>query len=199
MRKESLKKTLITNTYLALIIAFVYFSAFMSNGLYQGSPVLKGNSGGDNVAFQIAVDELSDVDTYMSVLEDFGAAGTFFFSEQSYNSNEEVLLEVSDRGHGIGYYIGEEDDGMQLSLYMGGGYSIPVMNYIEGSQVRQVCPSLDVTKLMISDDWQQTLGEAVTGDMFIYLDADNNFEDFEKIVQIVLDKGYTILKVNEML
>ncbi|MDD5016490.1 MAG: hypothetical protein PHO15_00145 [Eubacteriales bacterium] len=196
------KKMLVTNLSIMLIIGFVYMLAFMPFGAVPDGPVLKGNTGENNVALQIVIDGTSDIDAYMKMLEEFGVAGTFFFSEQCYYSNEAVLQQVLDSGHGIGYYVYEdenEDEDARLGLYLGGGYSVPVMSYIEGSELRQVCPSIDVTKLIRVDGWQQVLGETVLDDMFIYIDADNNFEDFEKIVQIVLDKGYTILKVNEML
>ena len=97
----------------------------------------------------------------------------------------------------MGYYINE--DARASALYIGGGYSIPVMSYAEEGGVHEVCPSINVSQLCQTDGWTQVLSDSVKGDMFLYIRADNNFSDFEKVVQIVLDKGYTILKVSEML
>ena len=120
----------------------------------------------------------------------------FFFWAQQTEGMAPVLREVMERDHGIGYISGST---RSAALYIGGGYSIPVMNCSEDDGVQEVCPSLDVSKLCLSSGWPDALADALTGDMFIYIRADNNFSDFEKVVQIVLDKGYTILKVNEML
>lgn len=194
MKRSGAKKMLITNLGIALIIGFVYVMAFMPFGEFHQSPWLKGNTGGNNVALQIVVEESSDVVAYMNMLEGYGVPGTFFFSRQ--HDNKDMIKLALDRGHGIGFYMCGDD---QFRLYLGGGYSVPVMSYGVGGEAMRVCPSIDSTKLISTDDWQQVLSEAALSDMFISCDADNNLEDFEKIVQIVLDKGYTILKVNEML
>ena len=73
------------------------------------------------------------------------------------------------------------------------------MNYKSGNKVLQVSPSIDVDKLKEAGDWQRVLNLNLMGDMFIYISADNDLADFEKTVQIVLNKGYTILKMDEML
>ena len=196
---NSLKRPVLTNLCLVAIMALVYMMAFTPFGLTDSiGAVLKGNTGEQNVALQIAVDDSSDLTAYMEALDAVGVKATFFFCEQCYRENNEVLEQVVKNGHGIGYYTSADGSGSP-DLYIGGGYSIPVMNYAEDNGVQQVCPSIDVTKLKSTDGWQQVLSENMIADMFLYIDADNNFEDFEKIVQIVLDKGYTILKVNEML
>lgn len=198
-RKSSFKKIIITNLALAAIIAFVYLSAFSTSALMlTRGPIMKGNTNGNNVALQIAADETSDIVLYMDMLDRFGVKATFFFSEQQYSQNDDVMRKVLGRGNGIGYYPCK-DGGKRLMLYIGGGYNIPVMSYVSGSQVLQVCPSIDIEKLKSKDDWKQTFSDNLLGDMFIYTNADNNLDDFEKIVQIVLNKGYTILKMDEML
>lgn len=200
-RKSSIKKILLTNTALTLIIAFVYFSAFMPvyPAPFSRGPLMKGNTGGDNVALQISVDEGSDVEPYLDMLDRYGITATFFFPEQ-YNSDKNYLLKmVAERGGGVGFYPCAEEDSQRLVLYIGGGYTIPVMNYKSGNKVLQVSPSIDVDKLKEAGDWQWTLSANLMGDMFIYVSADNDLGDFEKIVQIVLNKGYTILKMDEML
>lgn len=198
-RKSSFKKIFITNAALALIIAFVYLSAFSTYpAMFMRGPIMKGNTNGDNVALQIAADEDSDIASYMDMLDRFGVKATFFFPEQQYSQSSDVLKQVTGRGNGIGYYPCK-GGGQRLMLYIGGGYNIPVMSYLSGSRVVQVCPSIDVEKLKSKDDWQQTLSKNLLGDMFIYTNADNNLGDFEKVVQIVLNKGYTILKMDEML
>ena len=189
---------LITNVGIALIIGFVYILAFMPFGGLSGGPVFKGNTGSSNVAMQIVVDEKSDVNAYMDMLEDFGAFGTFFFPEPCYQDQDELIQAVLKRGHSVGYYVYKDDDA-QFGLYLGGGYSVPVMNYMAGNELIQVCPSIDMTVLENTDEWQKVFSETALDDLFIHVDADNNFEEFEKIVQIVRNKGYTILKVNEML
>jgi hypothetical protein len=196
--RSSLKKTLATNICLAIIIAMVYLTTFGLNSvLLAAGPALKGNTGENVVGLQIVVDDQTDVAAYLDMLDQYGVKSTFFFCEQQTEAMEPVLLDVMERGHGVGYYINERT--RASLLYIGGGYSIPVMSYDEGDGMREVCPSIDVSKLSGSDDWPEVLAEALAGDMFIYIRADNNFSDFEKVVQIVLDKGYTILRVNEML
>jgi len=79
--KSSLKKTIITNMCLLVIIAFVYISAFtpFNPSLLAQGPVLKGNTGEKNIALQIAVEDSSDMDTYFQRLDMLGVKGTFFF------------------------------------------------------------------------------------------------------------------------
>lgn len=200
-RKSSKKKTLITNIALALIIAFVYFSAFMPiyPAPFSRGPLMKGNTGGNNVALQISVDDGSDIDSYLGLLDRYGVSATFFFPER-YNGDKNYLLSmVTARGNEVGFYPCKENGSQRLVLYIGGGYSMPVMNYKSGNRVLQVSPSIDVDKLKKAGDWQQVLKVNLLGDMFIYLSADNDLGDFEKTVQIVLNKGYTILKMDEML
>jgi len=122
-----------------------------------------------------------------------------FFCEQCNIQSEQMAERAKNEGHGVGYYVCAEHDKKQGGQYIAGGYSLPVMSYVGDSEIYQVCPSIDITKLKQLDDWQQILNEKISSDMFIYFRADNNFDDFEKIVQIVLNKGYTILKVDEML
>jgi len=200
-RKSSIKKILITNIGLALIIAFVCFSVFMpiNPAPLSRGPLMKGSTGGDNVALQISVSDSSGVEPYLDILDRYGVTATFFFPEQ-YGSDKSYLLQmVNERGSGVGFYPWKENDEQRLVLYIGGGYTIPVMNYKSGSQILQVSPSIDVDKLKEAGDWQRVLNENLEGDMFIYISADNDIDDFEKTVQIVLNKGYTILKMDEML
>lgn len=196
--RSSPKKAIITNLCLVLIIVFVYTMAFTSLGksLLSRGPVLKGNTGQNNIALQITVDNSSDVDAYMDMLDDFNVKSTFFFCEQLWAQNEKMIDKVLNRGHGVGYYLCEENSKKEA---VNEGRSIPVMSYSKNREVLEVCPSIDITKLKNSDDWQQTLDAKISNDMFIYLSADNNFSDFEKIIQIVLNKGYTILKIEQML
>ena len=84
-------------------------------------------------------------------------------------------------------------------MYIGGGYSLPVMSYEIGAENARVCPSIDVSKLSKRNDWAQVLQDSLCNDLFLYVDADIDLAEFEKIVQIVSDKGYTILKIDEML
>lgn len=199
-RKSSIKKILVTNIGLALIIVFVYFAAFMPIypvPLTRG-PLMKGNTGGDNIALQISVNDGSDVESYLDMLDRFGIKATFFFPEQ-YSDGNYLVKQVADRGNEVGFYPCKDDNSQRLVLYIGGGFSMPVMNYVSGDKVLQVSPSIDIDKLKETGDWQQSLNENLTGDMFVYTSANNDFRDFEKIVQIVLNKGYTILKMDEML
>jgi hypothetical protein len=200
-RKSSIKKMLVTNIGLALIIAFVCFSAFMPvypAPLSRG-PLMKGNTGGENVALQISVGDNSDVGPYLDMLDAFGVKATFFFPEQYYGDGSHLVKQVTERGNEAGFYPCKENDGQRLVLYIGGGYSIPVMNYENGGKLLNVSPSIDVDMLMEADNWEQILSENLMGDMFVYTSADNDLADFKKIVQIVLNKGYTILKMDEML
>lgn len=196
--KSSMKKTFVTNLCLAAIIALVYLAAFMPAHAALGvRPALKGNTGENVVGLQIVVDDKSNIAAYLDTLERYGVKGTFFFSEQQTEAQKPTLLSVLGRGHGIGYYISEYT--RSSALYIGNGYSIPVLSAAAKDGMCEVCPSVDISKLSRLDDWPSVLSESITGDMFIYIRADNNYADFEKVVQIVLDKGYTILKVNEML
>ncbi len=193
------KKILVTNVAIMLIIAFVYVTAFLPFGsLHSNSPILKGRTGENNVALQIAVREDTDVAAYMAVLDTLSAKGTFFFCEPADSDMAAMIRQVEAGGHGVGYY-NDADDGGYHTLYIGGGYSLPVMNYENNDVVCRVCPSIDVTKLKKQEDWTQVLRENVSSDLFLYVEADNDFDEFEKIVQIIRHKGYTILKIHEML
>lgn len=200
-RKSSIKKILVTNVGLMLIVAFVYFATFMPMHpapLSRG-PLMKGNTGGDNIALQISVNGSSDVESYLDILDRYGVTATFFFPEQYSGEKHYLLKTVADRGGGVGFYECKEDDSQKLVMYIGGGYTIPVMNYRSGNKILQVSPSIDIDKLKEAGDWQRVLNANLLGDMFIYISADNDLGDFEKTVQIVLNKGYTILKMDEML
>ncbi len=200
MKKAEYMKALITNLCLLLIIGLVSLAAFgplETPGLGQG-PALKGSTGEDNIALQIAVDQSSDIETYMDTLEKTGAHGTFFFCADS-SANSTMIEEVRQRGHGVGYYNCAGDEGQEAEMYIGGGYSVPVMSYEDGDDMLQVCPSINLTKFKKLENWPQLLRNNISGDMFLYVAADNDQDDFKKVVQIVLDKGYTILKVDEML
>lgn len=191
-----MRKTLVTNISLAAIIVFVYFMAFAPFGLVRG-PVMKGSTNGRNIAIQIAVSDDSLIEPCMDMLDRFGVKATFFFSEQLYNRND-LVGKVTERGNGIGY-CGNRETGQRLVLYIGAGYSIPVMDYVSKNTVVRVSSSIDVEKLKMKGDWQQTLKDNLSGDMFIYAAASGDLGDLEKVVQIVMNKGYTILKMDEML
>lgn len=193
-----MKRTLITNLFLILIMGLTYVASFGFASPSEGL-ALKGCTGENNVALQITVDENSDVEAYMDELEQMGVYGTFFFCEQCYKDNGEKISEVLSRGHGVGFYICEKHEGKDTDMYIGNGYSVPVMSYDDGSALRHIGPSIDFAKLKTHAVWHQILRENIYGDMFIRIDADNEFDDFEKVVQIIRDKGYTILKVEEML
>ncbi len=188
----------VTNMCLLVIIGLVALASFGSHALAAQGPALKGRTGADNVAIQIAVDQSSDVEAYMDILEQAGAHGTFFFCSLC-NTDNALIQEVLRRGHGVGAYTCAAHENRQTGMYIGGGYSVTVMSYKSGETVRQVCPSIDLTKLTKLDDWQEVLSREISGDMFLYVAANNDQPDFKKVVQIVLDKGYTILKVDEML
>lgn len=198
-QKSSLKKTLVTNACLAVIIILVYIATFAPLGgmVKSTTPALKGNTGENVVGLQIIVENSTDIGAYLEVLDRYDIKATFFFEEQEPDAQTPLLQEVMKWGHGVGYYITEKT--RTSALYIGGGFSIPVMSYAEGEVLREVCPSIDISKMFQSGDWAASLADVLTGDMFICIHADNNFDEFEKVVQIVLDKGYTILKVNEML
>jgi len=189
-----------TNLCLLLIIGLVSLMTFGAHLLSDGAkiPALKGRTGADNIGMQIAVKPDTDVDAYMDTLEELGARGTFFFCEQ-YAMDEKQVKQVKQRGHGVGYYTCPAYDNQETGMYIGGGYSVPVMSYEAGDALMQVCPSINLTKLKKLDNWMEILGARISGDMFLYVTADNDQAEFKKIVQIVLDKGYTILKVDEML
>lgn len=188
----------VSNICLVLIIGLVALSSFGSHTLAAQEPALKGRTGADNVALQIAVDQSSDVSAYMDALEGVGAYGTFFFCTQCYVDSA-LVQQVKQRGHGVGYYSCESHEGRETGMYIGGGYSVTVMSYDDGDSMQQVCPSINLTKLKRLKNWQEVLEGQISGDMFLYITADNDQPDFKKVVQIVLNKGYTILKVDEML
>ena len=192
MHGSLLKRMLLYNIAIMVIIAFVYTAAFLPFGapLSGNMPALMGSTGQKNIALQIAVDHDSDVAAYMDVLEANGAQGTFFFDTDS-----DIVSGVQARGHGVGWYT----YGQATAMYIGGGYSLPVMSYSQGSRMQQVGPSIDITALKKGGDWEAVLADSLGNDLFLYISADNDFDEFEKIVQIVRDKGYTILKINEML
>lgn len=200
MKKTEIIRALTTNLCLLLIIFLVYAAAFgpLGQAVALQGPALKGRTGADNIALQIAVDQHSDLQAYMDALEKLGVRGTFFFCTQ-YQTDDRMIQEVKQRGHGVGYYSCAANDGTEAGMYIGGGYSVPVMSYEDNGDVREVCPSINLTKLKKLDNWPEVLDNSISGDMFIYLMADNDQDDFKKVVQIVLDKGYTILKVDEML
>ncbi len=195
---KKIRRTLVTNIGLVLIITLVYVASFGFTTPVQGL-ALKGCTGADNVGLQIMVDEQSDVDAYIDRLEDMGVSVTFFFCEECFKEKGEIISRVISRGHGVGYYVCEKHEGSETDMYIGNGYSVPVMSYNDDGAVRHIGPSIDFTKLKTLKDWQRVLAERIFGDMFIRINADNQFDEFEKVVQIVRDKGYTILKVEEML
>lgn len=192
------KRSLVTNAVLVLIMGLVYVASFGFARPAQGL-ALKGSTGGSNVGLQIAVNADSDVSAYMDAMERMGVEGTFFFCEQCIKSNDDIVSAVLARGHSVGYYICAAHEGTETDMYIGNGYSVPVMSYDNGSGIRHVGPSIDFEKLKKQKNWQQVLRDSIFGDMFIRIDADNELMNFEKVVQIVRDKGYTILKVEEML
>jgi hypothetical protein len=71
-------------------------------------------------------------------------------------------------------------------MYIGGGYSVPVMSCEEGDGFKQVCPSINVDRLKKLANWTEVLSARLAGDMFLYIDGDNDQAVFKKIVQIVL-------------
>lgn len=191
-------RSVVTNLGLLLIIALVYAASFGFATPAQGL-ALRGDTGGSNVALQITVTRDSDVAAYMDALERAGVRGTFFFCEQCAADSGGVISEVRARGHGVGWYVCEAHEGDETHLYIGNGYSVPVMSCDDGRSQRQIGPSIDFEKLKTQDGWPQVLQDSVYKDMFIRIDADNEISEFEKVVQIVRGKGYTILKVEEML
>jgi hypothetical protein len=188
-----------TNLCLLLIIGLVSLATF-GVGLLSNSqePALKGRTGANYVGLQIAVEPSTNVGAYMDTLETLGARGTFFFCVQQ-PADEKAIRQVKQRGHGVGYYTCDENQSQETGMYIGGGYSVPVMSYESGDALMKVCPSINLTKLKKLHNWLDVLSAQISGDMFLYVTADNDQEEFKKIVQIVLDKGYTILKVDEML
>ena len=198
-RKSSIKRLLVSNIGVAVIIVFVFMCAFSPFDLsfLNIGPAMKGNTGGNYVALQISVDEDSDVLKYIEVLKEAGVSATFFFPEHAYLGNGAIIKKVIDSGNGAGYYVSGESG--RLSFYLGGGVSIPVMSYISGNGARQVCPSIDLPNLNRRNEWERVLKENLAGDMFINTDADNDYEGLKKIVQIIRDKGYTIMKMDQML
>jgi len=177
VQKISLKRTLITDICIALIILGVYAVVFVSGSIFSGRPALKGNSSGSKVGLQIAVIPTSDVGAYISMMSDLGICATFFFD----SAQRELAAKIEHAGQSVG----------QIEQ----AQSVPVMSYGQG---RKVGTSIDIDRLKQRDDWQQVLSESVSAGMLLYVVADNDFDDFEKIVQIVLDKGYTIVEMEEM-
>jgi hypothetical protein len=192
------KRSLVTNVCLVLIMGIVYTASFGFARPAQGL-ALKGCTGGSNVGLQITVTQNSDIDAYLGAMERMGVSGTFFFCEQCSKNSGDIVDVVLARGHSVGYYVCVRHDGKETDMYIGNGYSVPVMSYDSGSGMRHIGPSIDFQKLRTHEDWQQVLQDSIFGDMFIRIEADNDVIDFEKVVQIVRDKGYTILKVEEML
>ncbi len=76
---------------------------------------------------QIAVTASTDVGAYMNALEKLGVRGTFFFRSPD-AADDASAVEVKQRGHGVGYYDAADDDS-EAGMYIGGGYSVPVMSY----------------------------------------------------------------------
>lgn len=194
-RKSSVKKTLVTNACLAVIIAGVYLMAFWPFGGLVRGPAMQGNTGEDNIGLQIAVDEQSDVAAYLAMLDGLGAKATFFFSESRQDDVDAARL-VMQSGHSIGTY---DKNGMESGMYIGSGYSVPVMSYAQPGRFAQVGTSIDLGRLTQREDWEDVLAGSLSRDMFLLIPADNDLDQFKKTVQIVRDKGYTILKVDEML
>ncbi len=192
------KRPVVTNLCLIIIMGMVYAASFGFARTGQGL-ALKGCTGGNNVALQITVKEDSDIDTYMDTMDEMGVGGTFFFCEQCRKDEDGMIAHVLERGFGVGYYVCARHEGKETDMYIGNGYSVPVMSYDDGSSVRHVGPSIDFEKLKEKENWPQIFKETVAGDMFIRIEADNDIGQFQKVVQIVRDKGYTILKVEEML
>lgn len=192
------KRSLVTNIFLVLIMGLVYVASFGFAQPTQGL-ALKGCTGGSNVGLQLTVTQDSDVAAYMDAMDRMGVQGTFFFCEQCIKDNDAMVRSVLARGYSVGYYVCAEHNGVDSDMYIGNGYSVPVMSYESGSGVRQIGPSIDFEKLKKNDDWQQVFRDSIFGDMFIRIEANNEMTEFEKVVQIVRDKGYTILKVEEML
>ena len=197
--KQGILRGLITNLCLLLIISLVYLATFGQHALRAAyEPALKGYTGTDNIGLQIAVNQSSDIEAYMETLEKMGVKGTFFFCAQCLK-DDSLVQEVKQRGHGVGFYTCAAHEGADTEMYIGGGYSLPVMGYEEGDTLLKVCPSINLSKLKKMNNWMDVLSDHIRGDMFLYVVADNDQDDFKKVVQIVLDKGYTILKVDEML
>lgn len=178
MQKISIKRTVITDLCLAAIIICVYVTVFAGTSILS-KPAFKGSTGQNKVGLQIAALETSDIDAYLDMLSEYEISATFFFDNRI---EEDVKERIENLGHSTGRF---ED-----------GKTYPVMSYAQGT--KKVSPSIDVTQLKESSDWQQVLEQSIAPDMLIFVSADNNFSEFEKIVQIVLDKGYTIDRMEEM-
>jgi hypothetical protein len=200
-RKSSIRKIAVTNIAILFIIAFVFLCAFTPVDLafLSAGPVMRGNTNGNNIALQLSADGESDIPAYMDELDSLGIKATFFFPENFYIGNSAMLEKIIGRGNGVGYYVNRESADERLAYYLGSGVNVPVMSYISGSSTIEVSPSIDVSKLKKADGWQRVLKDNLAGDMFVYTDADNNLDELKKIVQIVRNKGYTILKMDDML
>lgn len=177
MQKRSIKEVLVTDTLLIVIILMVYFTAFIGGMLLPGRPVFRGSAEGDMVGLQIAVGKGSNVEEYIAVLKKYEISATFFFENSGAHMKELIGEE-----HSTGYLHSTE--------------AMPVMSYSGGSEV--ISTSIDLDKLRAKQEWEGLLEEKVACGMLLFVSADNNLYDFEKIVQIILDKGYTIVRMEEM-
>ena len=177
MQKRSVKRAVITDICLAVIIIMVYFASFIVVNLLSDKPALKGSTDENQVGLQIAIDETSDIDGYLEILEKYEISATFFF-----DTGGDAMQELSMQGHSVGV------------LHESG--SLPVMSIDDGSKI--ISTSIDLDQLIKGEDWAKLLESKVAAGMLLFITADNNFRDFEKIVQIVLNKGYTIVKMEEM-
>lgn len=177
MQKKNIRRAVITDICLAVIIMMVYFAAFIGVKLLSDKPALRGSTAENQVGLQIAIDVQSDVEKYIKILEKYEISATFFF-----DTNSEVMQELSQQGHSVGF-LHERD-------------ALPVMSYDGGSKM--ISTSIDLDHLINSSGWEKLLEAKVAAGMLMFITADNNFSEFEKIVQIVLNKGYTIVKMEEM-
>lgn len=176
-KNSNIKRALITDTFLAVIIMIVYFAAFVGVSLISDKPALKGSTGEEKIGLQIAVNEQSDIGAYKDILEKYRISATFFFDAECSS-----MQELEGEGYSTGF-LHESN-------------SVPVLSY--GSSDEKISTSVDLDKLINTEGWEETLKKTISGDMLIFKTADNDFEVFEKIVQIILDKGYTIVKMEEM-
>lgn len=177
MQKKNIRKAVITDICLAVIIMMVYFAAFIGVKLLSDKPALKGNTAENLVGLQIAIDEQSNVEKYIEILEEYEISATFFFDTSS-----DAMQDLSQQGHSVGF-LHERD-------------TLPVMSIDGGSKM--ISTSIDLDQLIKSKGWEELLDAKVAAGMLMFITADNNFSEFEKIVQIVLNKGYTIVKMEEM-
>jgi len=188
--ERRLKNTLILDLCILAVIAAVSLAAFWLPGVDTGGPALRGNTDANGIGLQIAATGEEDTARYLDALDEIGAKATFFFPEET--QPDDAMALVRSRGHGVGT---RGENGM----YIGGGASVPVMSYRSGSGIRQVAPSIDTTKMFVHSEGAQQFASSLHRGMFVYVDAADDFADFQKIVQIAVDKGYTMLKIDEML